>query len=51
MKTQKKAAAQKKAKMARAIVMDDYEIKDNALYPRTFKIGRQAENARGRLAL
>ena len=51
MKIQKKAAAQKKAKMVRAIVMDDYEIKDNALYLRTFKIGRQAENARGGLAL
>jgi len=37
--------------MVRAIVMDDYEIKDDALYSRTFKIGRQAENAKDGLAL
>lgn len=37
--------------MVRAIVMDDYEIKDGALYSRTFKLGRQAENAKGGLAL
>ena len=29
----------------------DYVIKENALHPRTFKIGRQTENAKGGLAL
>ena len=37
--------------MVRAIVMDDYEIKDNALYLRTFKSGGRRRTPGGGLAL